>query len=277
MSFGGMGGSDGSELQITGGYLVINAEGDGIDSNGTVTMSGGTVLVYGPTNGGNGAIDYDQSFELTGGTLLAVGASTMAQAPSSSTQYLMSVGLDQTLQAGSYLCISSADEQYVVQLPKSADHIVFSSPNLKQGETYTISYGGDFDGTLTDSYAENAGTYSGGTAMTELTLSDTITTYGAVGVGGSGGGMMFGQQGQQGGFSGGFDQNNGDDTTSAPSIPDGIDFNGSMPDGMEIPSGGDFDGSMPDGMEIPSGGDFDGSMPDMGSMPDQGSAPDKPQ
>lgn len=63
---GGPGGGDqaddSKEVVITGGTLSIDAEGDGLDSNGNVTMSGGIVIVNGPTQGGNGALDYNGTF-----------------------------------------------------------------------------------------------------------------------------------------------------------------------------------------------------------------------
>ncbi len=55
---GGPGGGDtaddSKQITITGGTLVVDA-GDGLDSNGNVTMSDGVVIVNGPTTGGNGA------------------------------------------------------------------------------------------------------------------------------------------------------------------------------------------------------------------------------
>ncbi|MFT9497334.1 carbohydrate-binding domain-containing protein, partial [Anaerosolibacter sp.] len=80
--------SENTELTINGGYISVDSSGDGLDANGSIYMSGGTVLVNGPTAGNNGALDYDRTFEMTGGFLIAAGSSGMAQAPSEeSTQY----------------------------------------------------------------------------------------------------------------------------------------------------------------------------------------------
>lgn len=57
---------DGVELNINGGTVTIDADGDGLDSNGNFTMAGGTVCVCGPTNGGNGALDYNGTATITG-------------------------------------------------------------------------------------------------------------------------------------------------------------------------------------------------------------------
>jgi hypothetical protein len=88
---GGMGGGDmfsggSANVNINGGYLVVTAAGDGLDSNGAITQTGGTVIVNGPIDNGNGALDFS-TYKMTGGFLIAVGSSGMAQAlTSTSTQ-----------------------------------------------------------------------------------------------------------------------------------------------------------------------------------------------
>lgn len=69
-SVGGRPGNSDSNTLITigGGYILVNASGDGIDSNGNVVITGGTVLVSGPTDNGNGAFDYDGEATVSGGT-----------------------------------------------------------------------------------------------------------------------------------------------------------------------------------------------------------------
>ncbi len=68
-------------LYINGGYIVVNAVGDGIDINGSVEMTDGALIVSGPTSNANGALDYDASFKMSGGFLAAAGSSGMAQLP----------------------------------------------------------------------------------------------------------------------------------------------------------------------------------------------------
>ncbi len=85
---GGMMESSNASIIIEGGTLYVNAKGDGIDANGSITMTGGTVIVSGPTDNGNGPMDYNSGFQMKGGFLLAVGSSGMAQnIGSNSTQY----------------------------------------------------------------------------------------------------------------------------------------------------------------------------------------------
>lgn len=67
-------------LKISGGNISVDAEkGDGIDSNGTLTISGGNVTVFSTSSGANSPLDSDGTFKITGGTVLAVGNSSMAQ------------------------------------------------------------------------------------------------------------------------------------------------------------------------------------------------------
>lgn len=183
-SFGG--GNSDSRIDISGGYLVVRAGGDGLDSNGNAAMSGGTVIVS-STGQGDGALDYDGSFTLSGGTLLAAGSGNMAQAPSEASQYVVSIGFDSTLAAGTYVSLAGQDRSVVLELPASANHIVFSSPELEGGAAYTVSYGGAYSGQSVDGIC-SGGAYSGGTDLAELTLSDYITIYGSGGMGGRPGG-----------------------------------------------------------------------------------------
>jgi hypothetical protein len=73
------------EVRITGGYIFIDAAGDGLDSNGSLNIDGGTIIVNGPTNNGNGPLDYNGTSNITGGILIAAGSSGMAQAPQASS------------------------------------------------------------------------------------------------------------------------------------------------------------------------------------------------
>lgn len=66
-------------ILISGGKVVVDAGGDGVDSNGSLTVSGGELYISGPTNDGNGALDYGEKAVITGGTVIAAGASGMAQ------------------------------------------------------------------------------------------------------------------------------------------------------------------------------------------------------
>lgn len=161
----------GCYLYINGGEIVVNSGGDGLDSNGSIVMTGGHVTVSGPTDNGNGAIDYNGTFQLTGGYLLAVGSSGMAEAPdSSSTQYAIQVNFTSTLAANTTVQVKDTAGSVIAELQpaKTYQSITFSSADLKQGETVTVT---------------------AGTENVSLTLSSVITTSGATGGPGGQGGM----------------------------------------------------------------------------------------
>ena len=79
-------------LDIEGGTWTINSGGDGVDSNKDIVVNGGTTIVYGPTNSGNGALDYEGSCMVNSGELLCIGSSGMAMAPSSGTYVMFGAG-----------------------------------------------------------------------------------------------------------------------------------------------------------------------------------------
>lgn len=147
--FGGRRGDDNfasgsnASIHISGGTLFINASGDGIDSNGSLTVSGGAVYVDGPTGGGDGALDYDGVGTITGGVVVAVGSSQMAQNfGSSSTQgsILVSVG---SQEAGSTVTLTdeSGQELITFQAAKSFDSVAVSCPEITEGASYTLTAG----------------------------------------------------------------------------------------------------------------------------------------
>ena len=75
-------------LDIEGGSWTIDANGDGLDSNKDIVINGGTTLVFGSVNNGNGAMDYEGTCTVNSGSLLCVGMSGMAMGPSTGT-YVM--------------------------------------------------------------------------------------------------------------------------------------------------------------------------------------------
>ena len=135
---------EGVELNINGGTITIDADGDGLDSNGNFTMAGGVVYVCGPTNGGNGALDYNGTATVTGGTLIACGAVGMEEGfGDTSTQYSVLHDLGSTVSANEKLTITDSDGKEILSFTptKTWQSVVFTSADLKEGETYTITAG----------------------------------------------------------------------------------------------------------------------------------------
>lgn len=135
--------TEGAYIHIAGGVLHVNASGDGIDSNGDITVSGGETYLTGPTNSGNGTLDYSGSAVVTGGVFAASGSSGMAQNfDSSSTQGVMMVNVEeQEANTDIVLLNSNGDEILSWTAEKEYSSVIVSSPDIKNGETYTIKAG----------------------------------------------------------------------------------------------------------------------------------------
>ena len=164
-------------LSINGGHVYVDAAGDGLDSNGSISMTGGTVIVNGPTNNGNGALDYDEDFEISGGVLIAAGSSGMAMATSEdSSQHTILMTYPETQSAGTTLHLEDSEGNEIVTFAPAKDYqsVVISSPKLTKDASYTLYSGGTTSGKASDGLFE-AGDYQGGTKVVEFTITDTVT------------------------------------------------------------------------------------------------------
>ncbi len=133
-------------IAINGGEITIDASGDGLDSNGNLYITGGVTYISGPSDSGNGALDYGEGCtgEISGGVLLAVGASGMAEnMSSSSTQCTFMQNLDETASGGDTITITDASDNVLASYTpvRSYQNIIFSCPKLQVGETYTVTAG----------------------------------------------------------------------------------------------------------------------------------------
>lgn len=141
--------SGNGKIIINGGNIILDASGDGIDSNGSVNMSGGKVTVFGPENNGNGSLDYDKDFTVSGGTLLAVGSSGMAQGVSSSGQGSLITRIN-NISAGSSVSVKSGDTEILsFTAEKNFSHLIFTDESIKKGSSYTIYVNSQKLGSLT--------------------------------------------------------------------------------------------------------------------------------
>ena len=175
---GGPGESAGnSKININGGYIIVDSSGDGLDANGSIYMTSGTVVVSGPTNNGNGTIDYDGKFEMSGGLLMAAGSSGMAQATSEeSTQYSIIMTYTETQKAGTVVHLKDSKGNTVATFATRKDYqsVVISSPKIIKDATYALYSGG----TTTASESESGytdGEYKDGTKVVEFTTTNSVT------------------------------------------------------------------------------------------------------
>ncbi len=197
---GGFSSSTG-EIIISGGYTLVNALGDGIDSNGTISISGGITLVSGPTNNANGSFDYDGSASVTGGVLIALGSSGMAQSFSSAqNQGAIFASFTSQSENTSFALCDESGKAIVSFTPKKAyQSAVITAPGVQSGKSYTIVAGASISGADKNGYAENA-VVSGGTTL--LSIEMTGELYGSGGM--HGGGMHGGGMHGGGNFGGGM-------------------------------------------------------------------------
>lgn len=146
---GGIGGFDmdadeSCVLTINGGAITINADGDGIDSNGYFYMNGGTVYVEGPESNGDSALDYGISATITSGYFLSTGYSGMAQSFSSdSTQCSYMLTLSSNTSGTTTVTLTDADGRVLLshETSKSYNSVIVSCPELEVGSTYTLTAG----------------------------------------------------------------------------------------------------------------------------------------
>ena len=134
-------GSTNADLTINGGNIYINANGDGIDSNGTVNLYGGTLVIDGPISDGDQAFDYETGGYAYGSETLCIGSSGMAESFSKeSTQYNLLYNLDKIYEANSKIEIYSEDNEIIFDhtSTKSFNSILLTSSKIKQNETITI-------------------------------------------------------------------------------------------------------------------------------------------
>ena len=131
-------GDDGSNLVLYGGTVTIDAQGDGIDSNGNLTISGGEITVFGTSSGGNGAFDVNGTFTLSGGDVLALSAGQMEQTPSVVEQAFVS-----TTASGSEAVTITANNAALrdTAAPRAFGYVFYSSPSLAEGDVVTVSTG----------------------------------------------------------------------------------------------------------------------------------------
>lgn len=178
---GAFSGSTG-KIVISGGTLYIKANGDGLDANGTLDISGGTITVVGPTTGDTAILDFDTTGTISGGTLIGVGASSMAQNFSSSSTQGVIMVMTGTQPADTLVKLTDASGNILLSYTSEQSFacVILSHPSITQGSTYTLTVG---------------------STSTEITMTSTV--YGSSGghgtMGNAGGAGGAGNGGNMGG------------------------------------------------------------------------------
>ena len=237
-------GDSGAAINIHGGRLYADAaNGDGLDSNGEVAITGGEITVFSSARADNSPLDTGSTFTLSGGTVLAVGAAGMAQSPNETGgQCYLSFGADTAggfgRNQGGLISIVTGDKIEILddagtvlaetEALRAADYVFYSSAALESERTYTLRVGG------------------------KEVLTARATAEGS---------SFTGLPDMDGGFRDGKDGRDGQRPEGMPEMP-----NGEPPEGFD-PSAG-FDGERPEppegfaGRPGGPGGFQDGQRPD---------------
>lgn len=171
-------------VAIAGGYTVIDAGGDGIDSNGTFSMTDGVLLVMGPTSADNSFFDYDVSATISGGTCLMAGGAGMAQGFSAASQPFVMASVSG--QAGQTVSLADETGAVVVSFTASRafDMVVASGPSLAEGEACSLIVGDAPAGANEDGFAGSGSAV--GAVAAEVVASCEASAPGAGGPGAGG-------------------------------------------------------------------------------------------
>lgn len=125
---------------ISGGTITVDATGDGLDSNGTIYVTGGTLIVYGPTTGADTGLDADGGILIDGGNVFVASSKEMLEIPASNSKSNVLVYGVNTVPAGSEIILTNADggEMVRITLKKQAQAIILSTPELVTNGTYSL-------------------------------------------------------------------------------------------------------------------------------------------
>lgn len=179
-------------IYMNGGDVFINAGGDGLDSNGPLTINGGTICVYGAAAGGTGSdncpIDADGTILINGGTIFGAGSSQMVEYPSNASTQKYYLSTNTTYNTGTIVNIvdSSSNVLYTETLLKKANYILFSSADMGTSGSYSVKTGkisgsdsGNTGGSTGGNDSGNTGGTTGGTTGGSTTGTTDGTTSGS--------------------------------------------------------------------------------------------------
>lgn len=154
---------------ISGGTITVDASGDGLDSNGTIYVTGGTLIVYGPTTGADTGLDADGGILIDGGNVFVASSKEMLEIPASNSKSNVLVYGVNTVPAGSEIILTNADggEMVRITLKKQAQAIILSTPELATNGTYSL--------------------YADENLLASFSVTETITAIGVRSNGGQGG------------------------------------------------------------------------------------------
>lgn len=230
-------------ISISGGKITADTTtGDGFDSNGAMNISGGDIAVWTANTADNQPLDADGTITISGGTILVAGGSAGMEMNIDASQSYLTFGqssgfgggfrgfgvsgLNSTVKSGAEIVITDADgnEIYSGGALTNASWFFFSSPELSDGESYTLTSGGSGIGTAeAKSGTENGNRFNGGGFRPGKNGGDGMTP-----PGGSDGDVPE----LPGNFDGELPEIPGNFDGGRPGLPE--DFDGELPEGGEF-------------------------------------------
>ena len=168
-----------TSLSISGGNLrCVSTGNDAIDSNGTMSITGGLVLASGTRDPEEG-IDVDQASKLsiTGGTIINQKGNmlnlTTTQCKVPTIKYSTSIT------AGTLITITDSSGNHIISFkaPQAMSQGCYITlPEFKSGSSYKFYTGGSVSGGTTFNEVTTGGTFSGGTLKKSFTISSNLTS-----------------------------------------------------------------------------------------------------
>jgi hypothetical protein len=185
------GGDDGKSghILITGGNIFCNSSGnDGIDSNGTITVSGGTVIALGTTAPEEGFDCDNNTFAVTGGALIGFGSATSKPTANATTKCTVECNINYA----SLYHLEAADgtEIMTFKMPRTYNGTIcmlFGGGEMTRGTSYTLYSGGSVSGGTNFHGLYSGAAYTKGSAVGTFTGSAYATIGTASGSPGPGG------------------------------------------------------------------------------------------
>lgn len=187
-----------TSITINGGILYVEmTAGDAIDSNGSMTITGGLILAFGAQMPEGGADCDMNEIKITGGTLIATGGTNSAPSESESSQISVLLG---SASKGDMIGILDSDGNtvFAFEAPGNYSNMLLSTATITSGQDYTVYTEGTITGDSYHGYYEN-GSYTGGTESISFTTDGMVISAGGTSndMGGFGGGGKMPEDGEK--------------------------------------------------------------------------------